>query len=343
MSDNVDSNSELTTDQEEAKLVEQNETKCIPTKVHVIYNPHSGAKKGVEIANAVFAFLDSHNIEYNAHKTEYAGHAIEIANTIDFDSYDAICSIGGDGTAHETVNGMMQRKDKQTLPLCIIPAGTGNSILCDFGMEDDYNKSLNALVKGETKQVDCGLVNLLDEKGKNKELYMINMIGLGIAIDAAMTADDLRCCCCCCCCCSQCANAFRYNLGALWQIMKGKTYEMDVIIEEKERIPIEFNAFFVMNNQHMGSKMKVAPNASMEDGLLDMLYAQSMNRLQVMELFDQITKCNHMDNPHVKSKQCMKLKIETQQMLRVNVDGELAGTTPMEISVVAKAFQLYCT
>ena len=320
----------------------ESKSECIiPKKLHIIYNPHSGAKQGQKIAAETFKFFDTHNIEYNAIKTEYGGHAIEIAQTVDFDGYDAICCIGGDGTAHETINGMMRREDGKKLPVGIIPAGTGNSLLVDFGMANDFKLSLNAIASGNLKTIDCGSVELLDVNGNDKQLYTINMIGLGMAIDGAITADDLRPCCCCCCCCGPAAAQCRYSLGALWHIIKGSVYAMDMKVDDEETQSVGFNAFFVMNNKHMGSAMQAAPNASLEDGRLDIMYARPLKRGALIELFNQMEKSTHLDNPEVISKQCVSLKIESKERLRVNIDGEMAGTTPLAVTAIPQAFKIY--
>jgi len=282
-------------------------------------------------------------IEYNAIETEYGGHALDIAQTVDFDSYDAICCIGGDGTAHETVNGMMKRKDGKRLPLGIIPGGTGNSLLEDFKMADDFKLALNAIAKGTVIDFDCGLIELLDVEGNEKEIYMINMLGLGLAIEAAINADDLRPCCCCCCCCSQFAHAMRYKLGALWEIIKGTEYEISMDVDEQKTESVDFNAFFVMNTKNMGSKMKITPNALVDDGLFDIFYANPMDRSSILKMFDQIEKgtIHDTENADIIQKQCMKLKIEGKEKLKVNIDGEYAGTTPLTLTVINKAFQIY--
>lgn len=63
--------------------------------------------------------------------TERDGHGYDLANLSSFDGYDGLVVVGGDGTIHEVINGMLQRADRHKLPIGVIPAGTGNSMLVD--------------------------------------------------------------------------------------------------------------------------------------------------------------------------------------------------------------------
>ncbi len=90
-------------------------------KVHLICNPFSGGKRGLELLAKAVPVLQKHEIEVIVLMTEHAGHAKELVQNIELK--DAILAIGGDGTVHEIVNGMMSRADKAIVPIGMIPAG----------------------------------------------------------------------------------------------------------------------------------------------------------------------------------------------------------------------------
>ena len=85
------------------------------SKYYLAVNPHGGVKKGLGILEQVKPVFEKAGAEINILETEYAGHARNMARTVDIDGYDGFCAIGGDGTMHEIINGMMNREDGQKI------------------------------------------------------------------------------------------------------------------------------------------------------------------------------------------------------------------------------------
>jgi diacylglycerol kinase family enzyme len=90
-------------------------------QIHLICNPYSGGKRSLTLLAHVIPQLQKAGIESIVVMTQYAGHAKDLANTLDLK--DAVCAIGGDGTMHEIVNGMMSRQDGRRVPIGMIPGG----------------------------------------------------------------------------------------------------------------------------------------------------------------------------------------------------------------------------
>lgn len=110
-----------------------------------IYNP--GAGKHQDQTSKIAKELEKLNIKYEFLQTKGRNHAIEIVNNMDFDEYSAIVCIGGDGTIHEVVNGMMYRKDKRRLPLAFLPNGTGNDLCLSLSL-NSIDSGLKYIAKG---------------------------------------------------------------------------------------------------------------------------------------------------------------------------------------------------
>ncbi|SVC01142.1 uncharacterized protein METZ01_LOCUS253996, partial [marine metagenome] len=91
----------------------------------MVVNPEGGLKKGLDILERVKPIFDEYDSELTVLETEFAGHAQEYAHDVDYAGYDGFCAIGGDGTMHEVINGMLNRSDGATLPIGLVTGGTG--------------------------------------------------------------------------------------------------------------------------------------------------------------------------------------------------------------------------
>ena len=125
-------------------------------KFCIIANPHSGTKKTKKILERlVIPTLNNNKIDFDYYLTEYWQHATNIISNKDLSSYSAILILGGDGTVHEVINGMLNNKSQINLPIGIIPTGSGNSLLFDiYSGEIDCEKSINKIIKFNLKNID---------------------------------------------------------------------------------------------------------------------------------------------------------------------------------------------
>ena len=96
-------------------------------KYFMIVNPHGGLKKGIGILDRVKPIFENKDAELTVLETEYAGHAREMAREKDFTGYDGFCAIGGDGTMHEIINGMLTRPDGRKLPIGLVTGEIGRA------------------------------------------------------------------------------------------------------------------------------------------------------------------------------------------------------------------------
>ena len=144
----------------------------------IIANPISGKKKSISLLNElVIPILQQKNIHYKSFLTEFPSHASRIVNQYNFIENDKIIVLGGDGTMHEVINGMLTREDSANIPIGLLPAGSGNSLLHDLN-QLNIKDTLSTILKNNTKKID-----LLKIKMPSEEIFAINMIGWGMVND----------------------------------------------------------------------------------------------------------------------------------------------------------------
>ena len=174
-------------------------------KHYLIVNPEGGKKKGLSILKRVKPIFEKADINLTILKTEYAGHAKNYANSLDYTNYDGLCAIGGDGTMYELINGMMERDDQNMLPIGLITGGTGNSFMYDVDCLDPI-EAAKRIVKHNLRPIDITQVDANGEK-----FYAFNIIGWGLATDAGILAEKIRW-----------LGGIRYDVASIIEVLKGK-------------------------------------------------------------------------------------------------------------------------
>ena len=287
-------------------------------KHYLIVNPEGGKKKGLDILNKVKPIFEEANIDLTILKTEYAGHAKDYAKNLDYDNYDGLCAIGGDGTMYELINGMLEREDQKKLPIGLVTGGTGNSFMYDVNCLDPV-EACRRIVKYKLRPVDIAQVNA---NGQN--FYAFNIIGWGLATDAGLLAEKLRW-----------LGGSRYDVASIIEVLKGKRRIATLIIDGKE-ITEDFVFIIACNTIHTGKAMKMAPHAKLDDGLIDLIIVRKTSRLKLLKLFPKLFSGNHVKSPLVDYKQVNQFSIIIENKDRLTIDGELIGETPLHVTVLPK-------
>jgi YegS/Rv2252/BmrU family lipid kinase len=291
-------------------------------KVYLIYNPTSGNKKSVSILEKVMPIFEKGNLKTEIIETQYAGHARELANTLPFEGYYGLCVIGGDGTMHEIVNGLLKREDKAKIPIGLIAGGTGNSFMHDVDALDPEVAALRILT-GRLRNVDIARV---DSKGEI--IYGFNIVGWGLPTDIIITAAKWKWI------GNQC-----YNIASIIEVIRNKPRLAKVKID-KQNVAGDYGFILGCNTIHTGTAMKMAPLAQINDGLIDLIVVRKAGRLKLLYLFTKIFKGRHIGDPAVVYHQCKSFSIEPIEDHALNIDGELIGCTPVYVKMMPAAIQV---
>ncbi len=292
-------------------------------KYYLIVNPHGGVKSGLKILEKVKPFFEEADADLNIIETEYAGHATEITREIDLESFTGLCHIGGDGTFHEIINGLLTRTDGKQVPLGFIPGGTGNSFMYDMECLDPV-EAARRIVSGGITPIDVAEVEMPEEK-----VYCMNIVGWGMVTDINMSAEKLRW-----------LGEQRYNVTTLLHVMKLKRRSAKLVIEREESEG-DFLFTIACNTQHTGRGMKMAPKAELNDGLIDLVLVRDASRLKLLQMFPKVFDGSHIDDPIVEYHQVKEFSITPAENEILNLDGELKGSTPFSVRMIPSAFSVF--
>ena len=287
-------------------------------KYYLLVNPKGGHKRGLEIYEKVKHIFSSAGTNTTVLHTEYAGHAFDFANTLDFVGYDGLCAIGGDGTMYELINGMLKRDDKHKIPIGLITGGTGNSFMYDVDCLDPVDAA-KRIVQHKLRPLDIAKVNA------NGELfYSFNIIGWGLATDAGKLAEKLRW-----------LGGVRYDVASIIEVLKGKD-RIATLTLDKEVIKENFIFIIGCNTIHTGKAMKMAPLAQLNDGKIDLIIVRKTSRINLLKLFPKLFSGDHIKSPLVEYRQVENFSISLEETNDLTIDGEIIGTTPLNVQMIPK-------
>lgn len=289
----------------------------------IIVNPVSGNHKGLEILHKIEPLLIEAGYHCENIISKYSHHPYEITINADLPKYDAIGIIGGDGTMHEVINGMMDREDQLKLPIGLITAGTGNALMHDLDALDPIKATQN-IINGKTTKIDLARIEM-----QEKHLYAFNIIGWGLPVTVNHFAERWRK-----------IGPQRYNLASLLAIVKNPNWDVTFKVDD-ETISGKYSFFLACNTIHSGNGMKMAPKARLNDGKFDLLILSKASRFQLVKLFSKIFKGKHIHEKIVSYLPTSDFGVsETEDSILI-VDGQAIGNVPFRATVIKQALEIF--
>ncbi len=235
---------------------------------------------------------------------------------------EAVCGIGGDGTMHELVNGMMNRPEEERVPLALLPGGTGNSFLYDLDCLTTETV-LNRLIDDKIRSID-----LFEITVAGKTRYGFNIVAWGMASSANVLAESLRI-----------LGRRRYDIATVIKVFRNRKYHARLEWDGGS-LEDDFTFASLCNTVHTGEGMKIAPKARIDDGKLDLLFIQGAARRKLLQLFARLGKGEHANDPLVNYLHTTSLKLTTEETVPIMLDGELIEGGSFEVKILPGALKL---
>jgi YegS/Rv2252/BmrU family lipid kinase len=286
-------------------------------KIALIANARSSGVYKNQLLPVLENELKENNVRFDLLRTQYHGHAIELVKQISMREYDAIVSMGGDGTNYQVLNAVLKyHGDADLPPLGILPGGRGNSFAKDLQIYSIAD-GIKALGRQTTRKVDVCRFSQ-----KETAHYFINLMGFGFVTDVAKTAARLKW-----------AADFSYVIGVFQRLLGLAFHQMDLEIDGE--IISGPNCFVeICNSKYTGGNMLMAPQAKIDDGLFDAVVVSPLSRGSLMATFPKIFKGTHGQNPAVRFIKGKSATVYTKPQKTLLPDGEIFGATPTQITIM---------
>ena len=233
---------------------------------------------------------------------------------------DVVVAVGGDGTVHYVLNHLMISNRRAALG--VLPLGSG----CDFARNFEMTDALAVLARGETKAIDVGEI----ESAGNK-IWFANVA------DAGMGAEVTR----------QMANHSRnYFFSTLKALVGYKNVDVRLSADGDEVYVGPLKCLVMANGKYFGDGMGIAPDAVLDDGLLQYVIIGNISRLMAAIKLQQTYKCTRIKHRHVYYGSARELRLEVSSALAFEADGELMAKMPageaVYVRALASALKIIC-
>jgi len=294
-------------------------------KLLVVFNPNAAYGRSIKKLADIKARFGSLGIKATFMPTTHPGHGVELVANTELSPFDGLIAAGGDGTVFETLNGLYKHPKTSRIPLGLLPIGTGNAFARDLGLQPSaWSDAIDLLHRGHTRQVDVGHVMAADQS-----YYFLNIVGMGFSVEAGMAALKLKIL----------GNA-AYTLATLWKVLKLKSYPLEL---EMDGEVIHSNNVFVTisNTRYTGTHFMIAPDAVIDDGLLDVTLLEALPRRRLLQLFPSIYSGRHIEYREISTRKAAAINIRSPRAMLLGPDGEFYGNSPAEITCLQKDLTIF--
>lgn len=280
----------------------------MPRKVKIILNPMADMGNAWTVANDLRPIIAEYgNADWSG--TVYPTHATELAKQAGEQSYDMVIAMGGDGTVHETVNGLMQIPAEKRPILGVVPVGSGNDFAHSIGVPMQSDRALAHALNSEPSTVDVGLMT--DENGR--EEYFDNTVGIGF--DAVVTIRSHK---------LPVVRGFLMYLTAVIQtiILNHEPAKMQLEADDQKWEQTNLMVT-VCNGPREGGGFLVAPEAKNDDGILHYVMISKCSRPMMFRLIPEVMNGTHGRFDLVKIGACQKFSLVSDRPVYIHADGEI--------------------
>jgi YegS/Rv2252/BmrU family lipid kinase len=278
----------------------------------LIANPGAGkpeeSAKQLELATRL---LMEHGIEVNVALAKPKEEATPLAKQAVRDGYDIVIAMGGDGTLEAVLRGMVGRKT----PMGIIPTGTQNNIAKSLGIPVDMEEACALIASGHARKLDVGKV-----KVKGKKLYFFELTAVGLVAALYPETNKL-----------QDGKLSKLKDVALTLLHHEPEPQVWLTLDDESKIKIKTMLVVISNAPMFGANFLVAPDASVNDGLLDVCVYPDFSKTEVLAYFAQIRDEGFSTNEKVQRYRACKIEIKTHPKMDVMADGVMLGKGTIKI------------
>ncbi len=291
-------------------------------KIWIILNPKAGSADELADLGTALGSLPGTEIWV----TQWQGHAEELARQALEKGVELVVAAGGDGTLNEVVNGLSADFGRARLGL--VPLGTGNDFARTIGVPADPKRAMEILLEGRTRRIDVARATVGE-----KSRWFLNMSAGGFGGLVSEKAGEAK----------NLWGPLAYMRAAVDVLPDLQAFEASIVLEGldgTERLRVDTYNVVVSNGRYVAAGIPVAPQAEVDDGLLDVMIAPATTIPQLALLVPKVLLGQHLDDDRLIFRRAARIEIEADPPMVFNVDGEVLGEASAVFEVQPRALEM---
>jgi YegS/Rv2252/BmrU family lipid kinase len=299
-----------------------------PRTVVFLVNPASAngatGRRWPELARRAAALgLDGHTLV-----SREPGHLGELAREAALGGASLLVIVGGDGSVHETANGLAGIQDPPEIAL--VPRGTGWDFARTFGIPRNIEHAVQVALHGDVRPIDIGAVTYRTWGGEDARCVFANVASSGMSGAVAQRANATT-------------KALGGKASYLWATFAvfahWEATDVRLTVDAERREGRMFDVV-VANGRFLGGGMRICPDAEPDDGVFDVLTIGDVTKRDLVLTMPKIYRGTHLPHPKAELLRGRVVTVESDGAIPIELDGEQPGTTPARFEVVPRALRL---
>ncbi|MDJ0924673.1 MAG: diacylglycerol kinase family protein [Acidimicrobiia bacterium] len=287
----------------------------------VVVNPAAGNAR--ELVERTHRALEELEIDYEIRQSESPGHVCEIVREGNASGVRRFAGVGGDGTAHLILNGIMQQDWAKTPGLALLPAGSGSDFIRTFALPRTLETAAPHLATSDWYPCD-----VLSIDGAFGRRYALNVVEAGVGAAAVSTAARMP----------RWFGGKRYSIAFWLTLPRFAPATVRTVVDGRKDLAGSAIAIIVANGQFFGGGMNIAPRASVADGQLD-LQVFAGPRRKALTVMPRVIRGMHLGHKNVRRMVGGSVEIDVPGTWPIEADGEALGKGPISVTVLPAAIE----
>jgi len=299
----------------------------------MIVNPASASESTKDTWQLSLKALTEGGLEVEPVLTEFAGHGIDLAREAADKGYRNFISVGGDGTIHEILTGLLRHADATGddlggFTLAVLPYGTGNDWIRTSLIPRDMAGATRCIIEGKTSRED--IVRMTFDNG----VYCLaNVGGIGLDANICYNTNNLKK--------RGYKGEFLYKMVAPFSIMSQKRYPVEIVCDDKPFYKGKLYTAVIGNGLYRGGGIHQTEDGTWNDGQLELSVMGGVNRIKALQRMMHALAGDFPLQKDILSTRFRKMTVKPLgKPHRVEVDGEIPGVLPLTVEATGQQIQI---